>query len=201
MSPEQARGKTADQRSDLYATGAMMWRMIFRKSLYASTSPLIQLRRIIRDPIPSDIEILPPTFQYILSKLLSKVPGMRFQNAREVHQALLYFIEEQESLALESCAPTDSVPEPSSSGRKSTSIIVAPPLLAGFNGTETKSLKLVARSARRSTKRLLTIKEKKSTRILLRKFLAFIRKSIWSVALVSLLLLALLVLAWVLKNF
>ena len=93
ISPEQARGKKAEASSDLYATGAIMWRLFFNKPIFEGSSPLVKLRRTSRDPIPQDISSLPPLYQHLLRRLLSKNPQMRFQNAEEVRQLLLNFVE------------------------------------------------------------------------------------------------------------
>lgn len=93
MAPEQARGKKADVRSDLYATGAMIWKMLFDKPIYSGASPLIKIRRIVRDPLPSDIETLPSNFQKIMLKLLKKTPTLRYQSAKEVKDDMVAFLE------------------------------------------------------------------------------------------------------------
>ena len=93
MSPEQARGKKAGITSDLYSTGAMIWYLLLGKRIFEGRGgPLVHLRRISRDPIPQDIETLHPGIQYILRKLLSKNPQMRFQTARSVQGALYRFL-------------------------------------------------------------------------------------------------------------
>lgn len=94
MSPEQAQGMKADSRSDLYSVGAIIWKMLMKQSLFHSESPLAQLRKIVRDPIPQEIERFPLELQSILKKLLDKNPQMRFQTADEVKQALLHFSKE-----------------------------------------------------------------------------------------------------------
>jgi serine/threonine protein kinase len=92
LSPEQARAKKADVRSDLYATGAIIWKLLFKKPVFTGAGPLIQLRRISCDPLPQDIETLPPAFQYILRRLLAKNVQLRFQSAAEVERVLKEFL-------------------------------------------------------------------------------------------------------------
>lgn len=124
LAPEQAQGQKADIRSDLYALGAMMWKMLFNKPVYEGSHPLVQLRRIFRDPIPQDIETLPPSFQLLLRRLLVKDPRLRTQNAKDVRRALLVFLEKgAEEKVVETASTnglTSTQERPRQSGRVST---------------------------------------------------------------------------------
>ena len=157
MAPEQARGMKADVRSDLYATGAMMWRILFDKPVFVGQSPLTQLRRIVRDPIPSDIEALPAGFQYILSKLLAKAPEIRFQSAWETQQALQQYLEHEQTQTASVASGTTAAHGPVK--EEKSSIFVNPPGRS-IKGTASRSISQ-GRRPRKITKALPLTKRRK----------------------------------------
>lgn len=91
ISPEQAKGKIVDQKSDLYSLGAVMYEMATgRVPFDADNSVGIAVMHIQDDPIPPR-ELNPDLskhLNYIIMKLLKKDPTERFQNATELIEAL-----------------------------------------------------------------------------------------------------------------
>ena len=91
ISPEQAKGKIVDLKSDLYSLGAVMYEMATgRVPFDADNSVGIAVMHIQDDPIPPR-EINPNLskhLNYIIMKLLKKDPTERFQNATELIEAL-----------------------------------------------------------------------------------------------------------------
>ncbi|WP_296113225.1 Stk1 family PASTA domain-containing Ser/Thr kinase [uncultured Anaerococcus sp.] len=91
ISPEQAKGKIVDLKSDLYSLGAVMYEMATGHVPFdADNSVGIAVMHIQDEPVPPR-EINPNLSQhlnYIIMKLLKKDPTERFQNASELIEAL-----------------------------------------------------------------------------------------------------------------
>ncbi|HYH09214.1 MAG TPA: protein kinase [Thermoanaerobaculia bacterium] len=87
ISPEQARGQNADQRSDLFSIGVVLYHMATARLPFNAEAPLLVLEKI-RDGEPEPFApvdpAFPPAAAKIISKLLQKVPTDRYQNAREL---------------------------------------------------------------------------------------------------------------------
>lgn len=87
MSPEQAKGEASDGRSDLYSLGVVLYEMLTGEKLFHADSSLaISVKHIHEQPpkLPANLARLQP----LLDKLLAKKPEQRFQNARELIDAL-----------------------------------------------------------------------------------------------------------------
>ena len=83
MSPEQARGKPLDGRSDLYAVGIMMWEMLTGKRLFLGDSDFETLTNVLKmeAPAPSTINPdVPPKLDLIILKALAKDRDERHEN-------------------------------------------------------------------------------------------------------------------------
>ena len=87
LAPEQARGAGADERSDLFSTGVVMYQMASGHLPFQSEAPLLVLEKI-RDEEPSSFQPLEPAFPpaatRIISKLLQKNPADRYQTANDL---------------------------------------------------------------------------------------------------------------------
>ncbi|MBN1428241.1 MAG: protein kinase [Anaerolineae bacterium] len=91
MSPEQGRGEQADERSDLYALGIVLYEMLTGIPPYDADTPYGIILKHINDPIVPPgalIRSLPPDIEKITLKSLAKSPIDRYQSAGEMRNAL-----------------------------------------------------------------------------------------------------------------
>jgi serine/threonine-protein kinase len=91
MSPEQAEGRPADPRSDLYSFGATCYHMLSGRPPFTADSPLaIAVHHVKTEPAPlADLRPdVPAGLAGIVHRLLSKQPRERFQSAADVLVAL-----------------------------------------------------------------------------------------------------------------
>lgn len=83
ISPEQIMGGEADQRSDLYSLGVIMYKMLTGNHPYVGSSPTEIFEGHLNSPIP----LLPEKFsslQPLLDGLLAKDPDERFQSTEDL---------------------------------------------------------------------------------------------------------------------
>jgi tetratricopeptide (TPR) repeat protein len=88
MAPEQLRGQRADQRSDIYSAGAVLYEMATGKRPHEQTSGPLLISAILEQPLepPSTHNRqITPVLEGIILKALDKDPDRRYQSARELY--------------------------------------------------------------------------------------------------------------------
>lgn len=101
ISPEQAKGESVDNRSDLYSLGIAMYEMISGKLPFDADTPVaVAMLQIEAKPELISIEDIniPPAVHQIIFKAISKEPSMRYQNALELKNDILSVIENPDYL-------------------------------------------------------------------------------------------------------
>ena len=88
LSPEQALGGTADQRSDLYSVGVMFYELLTGQRMYAAASLVALFEMHKKAPIPKLPEAL-SRHQRFLERLVAKSPEIRYGSAEEALAALM----------------------------------------------------------------------------------------------------------------
>ena len=92
LSPEQARGEAVDARSDVYATGCVLFELITGAPPFTGDSPVAVAYQHVREQprAPSDVKPgLPKELDAIVLKALNKNPLNRYQTAAEMRADLV----------------------------------------------------------------------------------------------------------------
>ncbi|WP_079023900.1 protein kinase domain-containing protein [Streptomyces scabiei] len=94
LSPEQALGKAVDHRSDLYATGCLLYELLALRPPFIGETPLSVVYQHVQDipTPPSEVSdgAAPPELDGLAMRALAKEPDDRFQTAEEMRGLVQY---------------------------------------------------------------------------------------------------------------
>ncbi|TQV84759.1 protein kinase [Exilibacterium tricleocarpae] len=82
MSPEQAKGKPVDLRSDLYSLGVVLYLLLVGRVPFDADSAVAVGIKHVADPIPRLPDAL-ERFQRVIDRVLAKDPEQRYQNGAQ----------------------------------------------------------------------------------------------------------------------
>ncbi|HEY6767434.1 MAG TPA: protein kinase [Candidatus Sulfotelmatobacter sp.] len=91
MSPEQVRGLAVDQRSDIFALGAILYEMVMGKRTFERPTSADTMSAILNEEPPSITQLAPETpaaLERVIRRCLEKNVEQRFQSASDLAFAL-----------------------------------------------------------------------------------------------------------------
>jgi serine/threonine protein kinase len=91
MAPEQAEGRPADHRTDIFALGVILYEMATGKRPFAGDTSAALIAAILRDmpaPVTEINAAMPAEFARIVRRCLAKDPTRRYQTALDVRNEL-----------------------------------------------------------------------------------------------------------------
>src|SRR5258706_5335110 len=92
LSPEQARGESVDARSDVYATGCVLFELLTGHPPFVGDNPVsVAYQHVREDPLPpsESNRDVPPDIDAVALKALAKNPLNRYQSALDMRNDLL----------------------------------------------------------------------------------------------------------------
>ena len=118
MSPEQASGKTVDQRSDIFAVGAVIYETLAYRQAFPGKEWQVVLPSILNQspaPLKQIDTSLDPRLSDIVSKALARDPAERYQSLRSLGRDLADF---RQHLELADADTTMPLPTPQPTAKR-----------------------------------------------------------------------------------
>ncbi|MEU4801464.1 Stk1 family PASTA domain-containing Ser/Thr kinase [Actinosynnema sp. NPDC023587] len=110
LSPEQARGEAVDARSDVYASGCVLFELLTGEPPFTGDSPVaVAYQHVREDPKPPSTlnPKVTPALDAIVLKAMAKGPANRYQSAAEMRADLVRVLSGQRPSAPAVMTPED----------------------------------------------------------------------------------------------
>src|SRR5262245_57376812 len=105
MSPEQARGKVVDRRSDVFSLGIVLFELTTSRRLFRGDSDIETLRFVISAQVPRPTSLdrsYPAELERIVLRALERDPQARYQTAAELEIDLRNYLKSQRIVVAQS---------------------------------------------------------------------------------------------------
>jgi serine/threonine-protein kinase len=84
MSPEQVKGESVDQRSDLWSLGILLYEMMTGRPPFEGDTTEAVLHSVLLEEPEFSVAVVPPAVRPILRQALAKAPEDRYPSAKEL---------------------------------------------------------------------------------------------------------------------